>query len=1084
MSLKDEKEYQLIESGLQFDIAKGRWNATYPWLKPPEQLPNNRCVALATLRSTEKRLARNKERAQLYNEQIRDMLAREAARVVTEDEIARYGGPKYYLSHFEVMNAKSKSTPCRIVYNSSARFKGVSLNDYLAKGPSMLNKLLGVLMRFREGRYAFIGDIAKMYHSIDIALRDQMTHLFLWREMKTDCKPTTYAMTAVNMGDRPSATIAQIALRKSAEEESIVLPEAAKIITENSYMDDILGSTVTEAQAGKFTKDIEAILEPRGFRIKEWFFSGSEKEAVKVKTETDDTLVGSKERVLGVQWDPGPDMLEFEIHWPLQPTPITKRVMLSVIMRVFDPLGLLTPVTVRLKMMMRKAWSCDPKVGWDDMLPREIQTEWMRLVHELDQTKYIAFRRSVTPYGTQGKPVLVVFSDGSIDAYGAVAYARWKLESGEFCARIIAARSRMAPLKTLDIVRIELCGAVLSSRLRATIEKEMNMEFDKVIHVVDSEIVKAMIHKESYGFNTFASNRIGEIHQATVADEWYWVPGKPWLNVADVTTRGCPPAEVNNCLWQEGPEFLRLSEDNWPTKKNPRNDMLLPERKQKFVGVAVASVQLTLLGRFKLERFSSWKLLIHTTSRVLLLYKRFKIGGGGQTEPSAINIENAECMWVKEAQKELNVEKLQKLRPTIEDGVVVVGGRAERWMQATWNRQKFILLPGKHPISVLIARYAHKSGGHLGVMASIAKVRSTYWILGIRQIMRSIVSKCVKCKKKLMSMGRQVMSPLPIERLRPSPPFTNICIDYFGPFQIKGEVQKRIRGKCYGVIITCIAVRGVYIDVASDLSTDAFLQVFRRFASIRGWPRKIFSDGGTQLVGASRELRDQIEGLDWEKVYAYGHQQGVEWKFSPADAPWYNGTAEALVKSTKRALEAAVGESVLTFSEMQTCMLEAAQLVNQRPIGVLPTMPDDGTYLCPNDLLLGRASSKVPQGPFKERTSRKHRLDFIQAIVSAFWKRWTREVFPNLILQPKWHTEKRNLQKGDVVLVQDSNAVRGKWKMALVKEPLFSEDSKVRKVKLTYRTVEGGEQEVERPVQRLILLVPVDDTSVVAECCV
>ena len=217
---------------------------------------------------------------------------------------------------------------------------------------------------------------------------------------------------------------------------------------------------------------------------------------------------------------------------------------------------------------------------------------------------------------------------------------------------------------------------------------------------------------------------------------------------------------------------------------------------------------------------------------------------------------------------------------------------------------------------------------------------------------------------------------------------------------------------------------------------------------------------------------------------AYGHQQGVEWKFSPADAPWYNGTAEALVKSTKRALEAAVGDSVLTFSELQTCMLEAAQLVNQRPIGVIPNMPDDGTYLCPNDLMLGRASSKVPQGPFKERTSRKHRLDFIQAIVSAFWKRWTREVFPNLVLQPKWHTERRNLRKGDVVLVQDSNAVRGKWKMALVKEPLLSGDSKVRRAKLTYRTVEGGEQEVERAVQRLILLVPVDDASVVAECSV
>jgi len=1073
MSLRDEKEYQLIESGLQFNTERGRWSAAYPWLKPPEQLPNNRSLALATLRSTEKRLSRNKERAKIYNNQIQDMIDRKAARLVTEDEIRRYGGPKYYLSHFEVMNAKSKSTPCRIVYNSSAQFRGASLNDFLAKGPSMLNKLLGVLLRFREGRFAFIGDIAKMYHSIDITLRDQMTHLFLWRNMDTEREPTTFAMTAVNMGDKPSATIAQIALRKSAEDASLVLPEAARIITENSYMDDIPASTDTQTQAAQLTKDIEAILAPRGFRIKEWFFSGSEKEA----------STGCKEGVLGVQWDPGPDLFEMDMHLPAQ-SHVTKKIMLSVIMTVFDPLGLLTPVTVRLKMMMRKVWACDPKLGWDDSLPHVLECEWIRLVQELNEAKSIKFRRSITPDDADGKPILVVFSDGSIDAYGAVAYARWKVRHGGFAARIIAAKSRMAPLKTLDIVRIELCGAVLSSRLRATIETEMNLEFSKVIHIVDSEIVKAMIHKESYGFNTFASNRIGEIHSATVANEWHWVPGKPWLNVADFTTRGCPPSEISEPLWQEGPEFLKISEEDWPTKKSPRNDIALPERKQRFVGVLAASANTTVLDCFKLERFSKWRLLSHTTARVCLICQRFKSRCWTRMEPPVANLENAEHLWVNEAQKSLKLEKLKKLQPTIEDGLVVVGGRTERWMQATWNHQKFILLPGEHHISGMISRYMHESGGHLGINASVAKVRSIYWIIGIRRIMRGIVSRCVSCRKKLTSMCGQVMSPLPVERLHPSPPFSNVCIDYFGPYQIKGEVQKRIRSKCYGVIVTCIAVRAVYVDVAADASTDGFLQVLRRFSTIRGWPRKIFSDGGTQLVGASRELRELIDGLDQDQICAYGHERGIEWKFSPGDAPWYNGTAEALVKSTKRALEAAIGESVMTFSELQTCMLEAAQLVNQRPIGILPTTPNDGTYLCPNDLLLGRASSKIPQGPFKERTSKAHRMDFIQSIVSAFWKRWTREVFPNLVLQPKWHTERRNLQKGDVVLVQDSNAVRGRWKMALVKEPLLSEDSKVRRVKIAYRTPEGCDQQVERAVQRLILLAPVDNTTVMPECSV
>ena len=316
------------------------------------------------------------------------------------------------------------------------------------------------------------------------------------------------------------------------------------------------------------------------------------------------------------------------------------------------------------------------------------------------------------------------------------------------------------------------------------------------------------------------------------------------------------------------------------------------------------------------------------------------------------------------------------------------------------------------------------------------------------------------------------------------PPFENICIDYFGPYLIRGEVQKRIRGKCWGVILTCIAVRAVYIDVAVDCSTDAFLQLLRRFASFRGWPRKVFSDPATNLVGASNELKEQIKGLDWKRIEEFGHQEGFQWKFSPADAPWYNGTAEALVKSTKRALDAAVGVSVLSFSELQTCMMEAAQLVNQRPIGALPSTPDDGTYLCPNDLILGRSSSKVPQGPFLERASRKYRLDFIQALVSAFWKRWTHEVFPSLVLRPKWHTEERNLQAGDVVLVKDSNSLRGKWKMARVKLAHISEDQRVRRVRITYHTENGTKEDVERPVQNLLLLAPADDTSAEAECCV
>ena len=208
---------------------------------------------------------------------------------------------------------------------------------------------------------------------------------------------------------------------------------------------------------------------------------------------------------------------------------------------------------------------------------------------------------------------------------------------------------------------------------------------------------------------------------------------------------------------------------------------------------------------------------------------------------------------------------------------------------------------------------------------------------------------------------------------------------------------------------------------------------------------------------------------------------GSNWKFSAADAPWKNGATEALVKSVKRALHTIIGDQVLTFSEFQTVIYEASQLVNQRPIGRSPTQPDDGTYLCPNDLLLGRASSHVPQGPFKERSSMKYRLDFIQELVQQFWKRWTRDLFPHLVIRPKWHVEKRNVKTNDVVMIQDSNNLRGKYKMGIVTETYPSNDGRVRRVKVSYKNNTEGPNytgakfvSVERAVQKLIVIVPND----------
>ena len=144
--------------------------------------------------------------------------------------------------------------------------------------------------------------------------------------------------------------------------------------------------------------------------------------------------------------------------------------------------------------------------------------------------------------------------------------------------------------------------------------------------------------------------------------------------------------------------------------------------------------------------------------------------------------------------------------------------------------------------------------------------------------------------------------------------------DLFGPYRIRNEVKKRTTSKTYGVIFTCLGTRAVYLDIAANYSTDKFLMVLRRFVSLHGYPSKLFSDNGTQLVAANKELSNITKIWDWNKLKGFGVTEGFELIFTSTDAPWQNGVTEALTRSVKRAINPSIGDSILTFSELQTVL--------------------------------------------------------------------------------------------------------------------------------------------------------------------
>ena len=1072
LSPTELNEAKLIEESCQ--KIGNQWQVSYPWKKDPSALPDNREQAQTKLESTERRLAKNPEHAKAYNEQMKEMADMNFSRKLSSEEVKSYEGPVHYISHHEVVRPEKKSTPIRIVFNSSSSYHGHSLNEYWFKGPDLLNSLFGVILRFRENEVALSADISKMYHRVLIPEQDQHVHRYLWRDMETSRKPDVYVKTVLTFGDKPAPAMAQIALRKTAKEGEQMYPAAAEVLENNVYMDDICDSVHSVEEARNLSTEIDEVLHSGGFRVKGWLSNMQLKESddnvgKEVKTEMK-ILKGpaAEEKVLGTVWNHQEDVFGFKVS-PPEVIKLTKRTVLSQIARIFDPLGAAAAFLIRAKIGMQKLWL--EGVQWDEELPQQHQARWIQFFQEMNELNNVIFKRSLTPGMVIGAPILCIFSDASIDAFGTCAYIRWETTTNTFETRFIAAKSRVAPLKTLTIARLELQAAVLAVRLYRSILEETRFQLQRIIFFCDSHIVLSWIRNQAREFKPFLSARVAEIQSKSEPNQWRHISGE--LNVADDVSRGIPAKQLT-ARWLHGPEFLKLPEEEWPKESScyVSKEVDQSERRKTQPVFQISRLPEVI----PCKKFSDWRKLIRVTAYVIrfvymiLGKRRIKENVKG-TPLSPQELEDAELYWIKESQRSLHDRlkrgDLKGLTPFVDkSGVIRVGGRVKDAV-VSYDVKHSVLLPREHWISLLIARHFHQQG-HSGVATTVAKIRRKFWIIRCHDVVKSVKFRCVECRRLQAEVEKQLMSDLPITRLEPlTPPFHRTACDYFGLYKVK--ISRNKTTKHYGVLSTCLNTRAVHLELAVDYSTMEFLQTLRRFFAIRGQPALMISDNGTQLVGAERELREMIQGWDKKELKEYSAEKGMEWRFITPTAPHHNGCAEAMVKSTKRALKIAIGEQILTPFELLTCLFEVSNLLNQRPIGRIPNDPDDGCFLCPNDILLGRASTVVPQGPFRETKNPRHRVEFIQKIVDSFWKRWQRDVFPSLVPRKKWKVEKRNVRVDDIVIIQDPNAVRGRWITGRIINVFPGRDGRVRNVKVKTAT-----SCYERPITKIAVLYPAE----------
>ena len=371
------------------------------------------------------------------------------------------------------------------------------------------------------------------------------------------------------------------------------------------------------------------------------------------------------------------------------------------------------------------------------------------------------------------------------------------------------------------------------------------------------------------------------------------------------------------------------------------------------------------LSVINIKRFSKYTKLIRVTGALLKVAENRTFNCGAFTL-TCHNIEIAVKSWTKHTQREFGnswKQRFKRLAPIRNnDGIITVGHRIESWLKENWDNDSLILLPSKSYFSELVVRSAH-SYNHDGVDATVAKVRKDYWIPRLQKIAWKVRKSCYRCRIQDKELCKQIMGTLPIERMKPSPPFFYTGTDLFGPIWIKDTVKKRTKMKCFGVIFTCFTTRALYLDIACGYDTDSFLLGLCRFITLRGYPYQIRSDPGSQLVSASKEWKKFFENWDQSKLDEFGAKHGLNWVINKsADAPWQNGCTERLIKSVKRCITVTIGSNILTFPELQTIYFECANILNQRPVGIKDSRH---SYFCPNDLILGRASTNVPSGKFE-----------------------------------------------------------------------------------------------------------------------